>query len=151
MTVQYVNFDLMMYVLIKAMRDLEKAKRDDLADMVKFIANALQENRDELLEDAVPAEEHDLLVRRLEHLLESDYIRSFDEKDFMTGWYKRDIREADTPAVVHGQWKRCFEDWRHQLEGDECSACGFQHYGIGIAHYLYCPNCGAKMDGGGER
>ena len=54
----------------------------------------------------------------------------------------------DAVPVVHGKWERCFEDWRHQLEGDKCSACGFEHYGIPIDHYLYCPNCGAKMDGG---
>ena len=49
--------------------------------------------------------------------------------------------------VVHGRWKQCFEDWRKQIEGDECSVCGFQHYGTSIGHYNYCPNCGAKMDG----
>ena len=52
----------------------------------------------------------------------------------------------DAEPVRHGRWKRCFEDWRKQLEGDECSACGFQYYGMAIDHYLYCPNCGAKMD-----
>lgn len=65
-------------------------------------------------------------------------------------WCKliRNAPTIDAVVVVHGRWKQCFEDWRHQIEGDECSACGFQHYGIGIDHYLYCPNCGAKMDGG---
>ena len=48
--------------------------------------------------------------------------------------------------VKHGEWKLCFEDFRKQIDGDECSACGFQHYGSGISHYKYCPNCGAKMD-----
>jgi predicted Zn-ribbon and HTH transcriptional regulator len=48
--------------------------------------------------------------------------------------------------VKHGYWKECFEDWRKQIVGDECSACGFQHYGTSISHYHYCPNCGAKMD-----
>ncbi len=45
--------------------------------------------------DAVPREEHELLVRRLEHLLESDYIRSFDEVRPITGKYKRNIRGCD--------------------------------------------------------
>ena len=54
---------------------------------------------------------------------------------------------ADVVEVRHGEWKPCFEDWRKQIEGDECSACGFQHYGASIRHYFYCPNCGAKMDG----
>ena len=49
-----------------------------------------------------------------------------------------------------GEWKPCFEDWRKQVEGDECSACGFRHYGTSISHYNFCPNCGAKMKGGAE-
>ena len=54
---------------------------------------------------------------------------------------------AEVEEVKHGEWKLCFEDFRKQIDGDECSACGFQHYGSGISHYKYCPNCGAKMDG----
>ena len=49
--------------------------------------------------------------------------------------------------VRHGKWQPCYEDWRKQIEGDECSACGFQHYGTNIRDYPYCPNCGARMDG----
>lgn len=52
----------------------------------------------------------------------------------------------DAAPVVHARWERCFEDWRQQIEGDECSACGFKHYGTSIDHYHYCPACGAKMD-----
>lgn len=65
--------------------------------------------------------------------------------------FRRDY-EALTGAVEilkearHGKWGRCYEDWRHQIEGDKCSICGFEHYGTSIAHYHYCPNCGAKMD-----
>ena len=54
---------------------------------------------------------------------------------------------VDAAPVVHGRWVQCFEDWRKQIEGDKCSACGFEHYGNGISHYHYCPNCGAKMCG----
>lgn len=57
---------------------------------------------------------------------------------------------VDAVPVVHGRWEQCFEDWRKQIEGDKCSACGFEHYGCGIKHYHYCPNCGAKMDGDGN-
>ena len=49
--------------------------------------------------DAVPRDEHESLLKRFRHLLESDFIRSFDEYDPKTGTYKRDISEADT--VVH--------------------------------------------------
>lgn len=55
---------------------------------------------------------------------------------------------ADVQEIKHGKWKLCYEDWRMQIAGDECSACGFQHYGTCISRYHYCPNCGAKMDGG---
>lgn len=50
--------------------------------------------------DAVPREEHESLLKRFRHLLESDFIRSFDEYDPKTGTYKRDISEADTVAQV---------------------------------------------------
>ena len=50
--------------------------------------------------DAVPREEHELLLKRFRHLLESDFIRSFDEYDPKTGTYKRDISEADRVAHV---------------------------------------------------
>lgn len=53
---------------------------------------------------------------------------------------------ADVAPVVHGKWISCFEDWRKQIEGDKCTACGFEHYGTNIKNYNYCPNCGAKMD-----
>lgn len=53
---------------------------------------------------------------------------------------------ANVAPVRHGRWEQCFEDWRKQIEGDKCSLCGFEHYGTSIRDYLYCPNCGAKMD-----
>lgn len=61
-----------------------------------------------------------------------------------------DAPAADVAPVVHGQWEPCFEDWRKQIEGDKCSACGFEHYGCSIRNYHYCPNCGARMDLGGD-
>ena len=85
--------------------------------------------------DAVPREEHELLVRRLEHLLESDYIRSFDEVKLGTGEYKRDIREAD------------LENQRaHWIANCTCSRCmrGIRGYAI-QSGYVFCPFCGADM------
>lgn len=58
---------------------------------------------------------------------------------------------VDDETVRHGRWELCYEDWRKQIAGDMCSACGFRHYGCGISHYHYCPNCGAKMEGGVEK
>ena len=53
---------------------------------------------------------------------------------------------VDAVKVVHGRWVQCFEDWRKQMGGDECSLCGFQIYGS-VSYFKYCPHCGAKMDG----
>lgn len=92
--------------------------------------------------DAVPREEHELLVRRLEHLLESDYIRSFDEKDIMTGKYKRDIRDADRENHS-GRWINESHGYRN------CSECGCEHPILDANGFhlddRYCPDCGAKM------
>lgn len=46
---------------------------------------------------------------------------------------------------MRGEWRECFEDWRKQIAGDQCSKCGFQHYGTSINHYHFCPACGAPM------
>lgn len=77
---------------------------------------------------------------------------SFIERVFADGVYAiiEQFHAADVAPVVHGRWVQCFEDWRKQIEGDKCSACGFEHYGTSIDHYHYCPNCGAKMDGEAE-
>ena len=48
---------------------------------------------------------------------------------------------------MRGEWQVCFEDWRKQIAGDQCSKCGFQHYGTSINHYHFCPACGAPMTG----
>ena len=149
MKVKYANFDLVMHTLISAMINLRKMGRYDLADVVKYIAEELQSSQNELLEDAVPAKEYDLLIRRLEHLLESDFIRSFDEKVIMTGQYKRDIREADTVQEVRAKWGKKDSEGR-----TPCSRCGWKHpvmdrFARPIAD-AFCPYCGAKMDGGAE-
>ena len=46
---------------------------------------------------------------------------------------------------LRGEWQVCFEDWRKQIAGDQCSKCGFQHYGTSINHYKFCPACGSPM------
>ena len=42
---------------------------------------------------------------------------------------------ADVVEVKHGEW-----------EGLECNLCG--HFATYANDYNYCPECGAKMDGG---
>lgn len=75
----------------------------------------------------------------------------FENKSYADGWNAavkilKEAPAADVRKVKRDEWKLCYEDWRRQIAGDECSACGFQHYGTCISHYHYCPNCGAKME-----
>lgn len=92
-----------------------------------------------------------------------DLLTEFDEMGFIPTTsvpnpeaFAIKWREKITKALEEyqkqseGEWKPCFEDWRKQIEGDECSVCGFQHYGTSIRNYNFCPNCGAKMKGGAK-
>ena len=52
---------------------------------------------------------------------------------------------ADVAPVVHGKWGD------NGIAGSmlvKCSVCGFD---CGANSFSYCPNCGAKMDGGNGR
>lgn len=59
------------------------------------------------------------------------------------------IPSADVAPVVHGRWIER-EDFNFDTYYD-CSACGESFCFIeGVPEenfYLYCPNCGARMDG----
>ena len=52
---------------------------------------------------------------------------------------------VDAVPVVHGRWLRI-------LRGNyECSVCRcIPYYASSISTLNYCPNCGAKMDGGND-
>ena len=51
----------------------------------------------------------------------------------------------DAEPVRHGRWGNVLHDNPGPLEGI-CSLCG--HFCKHAKYYEYCPNCGAKMDGG---
>lgn len=58
--------------------------------------------------------------------------------------YVQRVPAADVAPVVHGRWgDNGIPD--SMLCG--CSVCGFT---CGAHSFLYCPMCGAKMDGGAE-
>lgn len=60
-----------------------------------------------------------------------------------------DAPAADVTPVVHGCFEPCFDEngnWRQGFA--KCSNCGKEYYAQVINHFGYCPNCGAKMDGG---
>lgn len=44
-----------------------------------------------------------------------------------------------------GRWEPLPEDDREQMVGDQCSLCGYEHFG---SRFNFCPNCGAKMENG---
>lgn len=94
---------------------------------------------DEILNLAIEALEHDyILERRLKHLLQSDFIRSFDEVDVHTKEYKRDIKEADKEkttniSLIAGQngiYTGCINCYAH-IEPNP--------------HFKFCPECGRKI------
>ena len=61
----------------------------------------------------------------------------------------REIPAADVVEVKHGRWETvidCDEFWG-ELDYYKCSLCGKME--LRDSQTLYCPNCGAKMDGDG--
>lgn len=84
---------------------------------------------------------------------QGDKIREMDEKGFPTTITFRDakrliheIPSVDAAPVVHGRWEN------NKNEYPECTNCGYMPAydpAIDDINYSpYCPNCGAKMDGG---
>ena len=61
-----------------------------------------------------------------------------------------DTPTVDAVEVVHGRWVGHYDgSWIHKrkwLTGYDCSVCG----NFINTMTPYCPNCGAKMDGGNE-
>lgn len=58
---------------------------------------------------------------------------------------------ADVAPVVHGRWLHShYEDCSEHFEIVKCSNCDFDAYAMAffVRSGNYCPNCGARMDGG---
>ena len=51
---------------------------------------------------------------------------------------------ADDAPVVHGRWVPTKAPFMNECE--DCSVCGYRT--VWGHRYNFCPNCGAKMDGG---
>ena len=62
----------------------------------------------------------------------------------------RDMPAADVAEVVHEKWlPDRWPSWPHR----ECSRCKImipRTKEVADQYWQYCPNCGAKMDGGNE-
>ena len=86
-----------------------------------------------------------------EYIRRSDALKGIEL--FQCGWaeieavqsdYIERLPAADVAPVVHGKWGD------NGIAGSmlvKCSVCGFD---CGANSFSYCPNCGAKMDGGNE-
>lgn len=55
------------------------------------------------------------------------------------------IPAADVAPVVHGRWI-----YDKKAQRPYCSVCKGYFYGATNSPMSYCPNCGAKMDGGDD-
>lgn len=60
--------------------------------------------------------ENEIIAGRLQHLLESDYIRRFDEYDLMTHKYALDIRDADNLIKSLDAYSLETRHQQHELE-----------------------------------
>lgn len=78
--------------------------------------------------------------------------------EFNQGWHDacdfiRERIDALAPANVapvrHGKWVDCGDEYGSY---ERCSICGdeFENWEADGAKTFYCPNCGARMDGGNE-
>jgi predicted RNA-binding Zn-ribbon protein involved in translation (DUF1610 family) len=60
----------------------------------------------------------------------------------------KQLPTADVAPVVHGKWRKAGTKWRIF----RCNKCGnlldFDGVNGGRGDANFCPNCGAKMDGG---
>lgn len=64
--------------------------------------------------------------------------------------YIEDIPAADVASVRHGRWEY-IPQTLDTLSQFRCSVCGWWSLDPSIDNaYNYCPNCGAKMDGGDD-
>ena len=60
---------------------------------------------------------------------------------------------ADVVPVVHGKWVHSrYDRSSEQFDVVKCSRCGLEAYAMAyhVRDGNYCPNCGARMDGGME-
>lgn len=76
------------------------------------------------------------------------YRRAFksreDIKEFLDN-----IPTVDVVKVKRGEWVKPECETLYRLySGNKCSECGFVYCGDKTP---YCPNCGAKMDGGNPK
>lgn len=101
--------------------------------------------------------EREALLEALENA-DPDVYEDYGDGTVDWGFGRKNIQDmingipaADVAPVVHGRWMHSrYEDCSEQFKRVKCSQCDQEAYAM--AFYVvdghYCPNCGAKMDGG---
>ena len=82
--------------------------------------------------------EREVLLKNLNRFAQDNYCVTINDVIM-------NLPAADVVEVVHGKWD-------DSLDGitPYCSICGRSHK-LMVRTPNYCPNCGAKMDGGEEQ
>lgn len=95
-----------------------------------------------------------------EYIEREALIEELKRRDFLPVIVKQAIEAvpaADVAPVVHGRWEECdyvapcihgFGTIRHKAAGLKCTNCVHAFEKNLLWKDDYCPNCGAKMDGG---
>ena len=75
-------------------------------------------------------------------------VKTGESNKFLASMSLADVPAVDAMEVVHGHW---YKAPHHPYR---CSCCGemalLDMYGESHCRSNYCPNCGAKMDGGAD-
>ena len=110
--------------------------------------------------DAVEMAEYDAIVEKLENLLchatGGKYSKagySWEDMECMvTDYIEECCQEAIDEEVGHAYWiGRQLDNFRkYEVKCSECGWTGIENYDsyVDPSNFNYCPNCGAKMDGG---
>lgn len=107
----------------------------------------------ELEGEYTPIELIDLLVNRLADYedsgLEPQEIKSLQAEWEVSRQVIDSLRAqiAEAAPVVHGTWRKS-DFIPGMLTCNQCGAQRNPNFKIGGGTWSYCPNCGAKMDGG---
>lgn len=92
-------------------------------------------------------------------LIDADALKEeLKERGLLSAIHSLDNAPTVDPVRRHGKWQfksvvlnedNNIDEWQES----ECSVCGKWHttpYAYFFKDYKYCPNCGAKMQGGTE-
>lgn len=89
-------------------------------------------------------------IHAMEQVTQPECFIEDTRKDFAKIIEK--LPAADVAPVVHGEWIGTWGDGYANgfivYEEFECSRCGCVHHADGEPTWDYCPQCGARMDGG---